>query len=92
MKNFADFFTKLFKDDGGKIVIWQTPNIPLIGWAVFSVLTHILPTGRWQLFAGYVSFGFIFTWAWLELTQGISYFRRILGAAVLAVSIHSRLS
>jgi len=91
MKDRADLLTKFFKDGTGKIVIWQTPNAPLIGWAVSSALAHILPSDGWQLLAGYVSFGFIFTWAWLELTQGSSYFRRVLGAVVLAMSIYSRL-
>jgi hypothetical protein len=90
MSAFAVVYTKLFKDSNGKVVIWQTPNTPLVAWALFSVLTHVLPVGRWQFLAEYLSFGFIFTWAWLELTQGSSYFRRILGAVVLVVSIQSR--
>ena len=83
--------TELFKDKKGKVVLWQTPNIPLVGWALSSVLIHIVPAGRWQLAVGYVSFGFIFTWAWLELSQGASYFRRALGVVVLVASIYSRL-
>ena len=91
MLDYINSFTKLFKDRKGKIIVWQTPNIPLIGWALFSVLTHVLPVNKWQIAVGYISFGFIFTWAWLELTQGASYFRRILGIVVLTASIHARI-
>lgn len=91
-KGMPDYLTNFFKDKNGKVVLGQTPNAPLVGWFVFLVLAHVIPTGRWQQVAGYVSFGFIFTWAWLELTQGVNYFRRLLGAVVLILAIHSRLS
>jgi len=88
----GNYVARFFEDSTGKLVLWQTPNVPLIGWAGFTLLTHVLPAGTWQVFAGYVSFGFIFTWAWLEITSGSSYFRRVLGVVVLALSIHSRLA
>ena len=81
---------KFIKDRKGRIAIVQTPNVPLIGWFLFVVSTHVLHTATWQEFAGFMSFGFIFTWSWLEITQGANYFRRALGLVVLFVSIYSR--
>ena len=34
-----------------------------------------------------LSFGFIFTWAWLEITSGVNYFRRALGLSVLIIAV-----
>lgn len=82
--------TKFFKDKNGKVVVWQTPNIPLISWALFSVLARVVPSGAWQQLTSFVSFGFIFTWAWLEITEGSSYFRRTLGIVVLIVTLSSK--
>jgi hypothetical protein len=39
-----------------------------------------------------IAFGSLFTWAWLELFQGVNYFRRALGFIVLLFAIASRLS
>ncbi|HSX15518.1 MAG TPA: hypothetical protein VLF40_01890 [Candidatus Saccharimonadales bacterium] len=88
----GSYTARFFQDGTGKLVLWQTPNVPLLGWALFTLFTHLLPTGNWQAFAGYASFGFIFTWSWLEITSGASYFRRTLGVVVLVLSIHSRLT
>jgi hypothetical protein len=37
-----------------------------------------------------LAFGSLFTWAWLELFQGVNYFRRALGLGVLIGVIASR--
>jgi hypothetical protein len=79
---------KFFKDSDGRIVIWQQPNIPLIGWLLFAIASFFIKTSPWQNFLAYVSFGFLFTWAWLETTQGKSYFRRTLGVVVLLLAIY----
>ena len=34
-----------------------------------------------------VAFGALFTWAWLELFDGVNYFRRALGLVVLTVAV-----
>lgn len=80
-----------FKKISGNYAVLQTPNAPIIGWAIFLVLAHLLSAGRWELAASYISFGFLFTWAWLEITQGANNFRRLLGAAVIVFSIYSRI-
>lgn len=89
MPKLADFF----KDKQGRIVIAQTPNSPLIGWALFTILAWIWKShqvGIYNLF-GILAFGFIFTWAWLEITSGVNWFRRTLGIVVLIVAVWFRL-
>ena len=82
---------KFFKDSDGQIVIWQRPNVPLIGWLLFAIASFLIKISPWQNFLAYLSFGFIFTWAWLEITKGKSYFRRALGVLVLLISLYYQL-
>jgi hypothetical protein len=90
-KSLIRDFQKLFADKEGKIVLWQTPNLPLVSWFVFMILSKILSHGFLKTTSGYISFGFIVIWALLEIIQGASYFRRFLGAVVLLMSVYSRL-
>ncbi|MCA9324016.1 hypothetical protein KC992_02845 [Candidatus Saccharibacteria bacterium] len=80
---------KVFKDKNGKIVLGQKPNLPIIVWFTALLLTKITNGTLQDLFA-IMSFGALFTWAWLELFQGVNYFRRALGLLVLVMSIWSR--
>ena len=85
MKKLLDFF----KDKNGRVVIAQTPNSPLIGFIIFTVLHYIWSDAQPKIhyFFELLSFGFIFTWAWLEITSGVNYFRRTLGFLVLIAVI-----
>ncbi|MEH1769714.1 MAG: hypothetical protein V7L27_32420 [Nostoc sp.] len=76
-------FDKTFRDSNGKIVVAEMPNPPLILWIVASLLTLIFTTGKINTVLDVLANGSLFTWAWLELFQGVNYFRRALGLAVL---------
>jgi len=82
---------KFWRDADGKVVLGQVPSLPLIGWLVFAVLAWISGAGHWRSAAGFISSAFLFTWAYLELTQGVNYFRRLVGLVVLAAVVGSRL-
>ena len=84
-------FDRTFRDNEGKIVIAQPPNLPLIVWIVASLLKLIFTTGKINLGLDLVAFGVLFTWAWEELFQGVNYFRRALGLIVLVGLIVSRI-
>jgi hypothetical protein len=75
---------KIFRNSEGDIVLAQMPNPPLIAWGVCSGLKLLFPTGQPALGLDAIAFGALFTWAWLELFQGVNYFRRTLGLLVLA--------
>lgn len=75
------FANRLFRDRDGKLVIAQRPNLPLVGWAAALVTRRFI----WHNAGlGLLARAFLFTWAYLELTDGDSYFRQFLGAVVVA--------
>ncbi|MEH2022784.1 hypothetical protein [Nostoc sp.] len=82
---------KTFRDSNGNIVLAQMPNLPLIVWIVTSLLSLIVTTGEINTVLDVVANGSLFTWAWLELFQGVNYFRRALGLAVLIGIIASKI-
>jgi hypothetical protein len=84
-------FDKLFKDSSGKIVIAQIPNLPIIIWAVLSLLKIVYKTGRINLGLDILASVSLFVWAVQELLQGVNYFRRGLGAIVLIGLIISKI-
>ena len=86
-QSFRSFFT----DKKGHIAVWQSPNVPLVTWFVATILAKILTHGRSNSFVSLIAFGALFTWAWLEISSGISLFRRALGMAVLVIIIKSRI-
>ncbi|MBD2167403.1 hypothetical protein H6G04_23720 [Calothrix membranacea FACHB-236] len=74
---------KTFRDSSGNIVIAQKPNLPLIVWIVTSLLSLLFTSDPINTVLNVVANGSLFTWAWLELFQGVNYFRRALGLVVL---------
>ncbi len=84
-------FDKTFRDSSGNIVIAHPPNLPLLVALTATLLQFALPSGNLQTGLDLVAFGAWFTWAWLELFQGVNYFRQALGLVVLVGIIALRL-
>jgi hypothetical protein len=84
-------FDKLFRDRSGEIVIAQMPNIPIIIWAVLSLLKIVYKTGEINLGLDILASVSLFVWAVQELFQGVNYFRRGLGAIVLIALVASKI-
>jgi len=80
------------KDKNGRITLWQSPNLPIIVWAVAVMVSKLVTNGKPHQVLELIAFGAIFTWAWLEVFTGVNYFRRSIGVIVLVLSIHSRLN
>jgi len=93
MENLMEntFFNQVFRDDEGKIVLGQPPNLPIIVWIVATLLKMIFTTGQINTGLELIAFGVLFTWAWEELFQGVNYFRRALGLIVLIWAIASKI-
>ncbi len=72
-----------FHDDHGRLAVFQFPNVPLIGWFVCWVIAMPLPAGPFKAGFSKLSLAFLFTWAYLEIVRGSSYFRQIIGAIVM---------
>ncbi|AGY56429.1 hypothetical protein [Gloeobacter kilaueensis] len=85
------WFDRIFRDNAGNIVVAQPPNPPLIAWGIATLLQFIFTTGQLHSLLDLIAFGSLFTWAWLELFDGVNYFRRALGLIVLIVSLWVRL-
>jgi hypothetical protein len=84
-------FDKIFRDSEGKIVLAQAPNLPIIVWITASLLKMIFTTGKINAGLDLLAFGSLFTWAWLELFQGVNYFRRALGLLIFVVLMASKI-
>lgn len=76
-------FDRVFRDDEGNIVIAQPPNLPIIVGVSASLLAPVVPPGQVNIALNLIGFGALFTWAWLELFDGVNYFRRALGLVAL---------
>lgn len=76
------FFDKTFKDHEGNWGLAAAPNLPIIIWFVAMIVSFFV-TGTAHTVVSTLQRGALFTWAWLELFQGVNYFRRALGLLVL---------
>lgn len=77
---------KMFRAPNGKIVLAQLPNPPLAGWAVCAILAALIDHGRAHTGFDRLSSALLLVWAYLEITEGVNWFRRGLGA-VVAISV-----
>ena len=78
----ADFWNKFWKEKDGHIVIWQWPNIWLIGWGVLTFISLVLSGTNSKVFM-WGGEALLLVWCLLEIFKGVNYFRRLLGVLVL---------
>jgi hypothetical protein len=83
MSKKRTFKDKCFKDDNGTIVLGQRPNLVLRVAIVSLIISLFVSEGNVAEFIDLVVFGTFFTFAWLELFQGVNYFRRCYGFVVM---------
>ncbi len=81
---------KIFRDKDGHLAIASWPNPPLWVWIVSSALKRFIKTGSPHALLSTVAFGSLFAWAWMELFDGVNYFRRALGFIVLVMLVASK--
>lgn len=85
-------FDRTFRDSEGNIVIIQMPpNLPVLVGIGATILQFVLPSGKLQTGADLIAYGALFTWAWLELFEGVNYFRRALGLVALVTLVTLKL-
>jgi hypothetical protein len=84
----SSLFDKTFRDIEGNVVIIQPPNLPLLIWLAATLLKLVpIRSDSISIILDTIAFGALFTWAWLELFEGVNYFRRTLGFVVLIGAI-----
>ena len=81
----------IFKDNNGNYTLTQKPNLPIIVWLVLLLIQQFPLQEALIKPVELISFGAIFTWAWMEIVSGESIFRRVLGIIVIIVIIYTRL-
>jgi hypothetical protein len=82
-------FERLFRDSTGEIIIGQLPNLPILIWGSATLLKLVFKTGQVKLGLDLLAFSSLLYWSFLEITQGVNYFRRDLGTIVLIALIIS---
>jgi hypothetical protein len=82
---------RVFRNNEGKIIIIQKPNLPIFIWTLTSLLKLVFTTGRINLGLEMIAFASLFSWAWGELFEGVNYFRRGLGLLVI-IALNLQLS
>jgi hypothetical protein len=82
-------FDRLFRDATGQIVIGQPPNLPILIWVSATLLKLVFKMGKVKLVLDLLAFSSLLYWSFLEITQGVNYFRRDLGVVVLIALIAS---
>lgn len=66
----------------------QPPNFLLSAGLVTIVLAWFMPDeSRIEAVFSAFSYGLLFAWAWLEITKGTNWFRRLLGLVVFVALI-----
>jgi hypothetical protein len=83
-----DLWDRIWRDENGKIVIWQRPNLWLIGWAVLTTISLFISGRGADIFSWLAEISLII-WSLLEITKGANYFRRVLGLLVLIFAVMS---
>lgn len=82
-KHVKDFCS----DKNGKVTLAQSPNLPIVGWIIFKLIS--IPISNQPVKTGFESIAtaFLFVWAYLELFEGDSNFRRLLGALIMGLIV-----
>jgi hypothetical protein len=81
-RKFNSIINWLIRGKDGHIYLAQVPNIPIVGWAILAVMSKFAATGQMRAGLSNLSLAFLAIWSYLEITQGASRIRRILGAVV----------
>jgi hypothetical protein len=89
MDNIRHWLKVTFTDKKGRVVIAQSPNIPLLGWFVLELVSLLLHKGHAKSGLQDIATASLFTWAYLEISKGVNYFRRLLGFVVIVLIVGS---
>ena len=88
---YLRFFDWLFRDNQGRIVVIEIPNIPLLVAVVAWILSHVITNQTSHTFLEIVFNGSLAVWAILEIGWGSTKFRQLLGGGILAILAYNLL-
>ncbi|HVX24660.1 MAG TPA: hypothetical protein VG992_04975 [Candidatus Saccharimonadales bacterium] len=87
----GDLWDRIWKDSDGRVVIFEMPNVWIIGWVILVSLS-LVSTGNSQSVFWWLSLVPLVIWAYLEIFHGVNYFRRAVGLAGLLLVIAATFS
>jgi hypothetical protein len=76
---------RFFHDKHGNLTLFLPPNPPLIGWLASLLASWVVSGSSIKTDFSQLSRLFLFTWAYLEIVHGTSYFRQLLGVVIMVV-------
>ena len=82
----GDLWDKFWKNKQGEVVVYQHPNILLIGWVVLAFVSLFVEEPLADIL-WHISLGVLAVWSLLEIFKGVNYFRRLMGAVVLVLVV-----
>jgi len=80
---------KFWKDKSGQVVITHVPNIWLVLWIVFELVSLFSASQKFAEITSWIASGALAIWALLEIFKGVNYFRRLLGLIILILIVLS---
>ena|ERR1035438_2758402 len=83
------YWDKFWKDRNGRIVIVQIPNIWLIAWLIFELISILVASHSLASVSWWLATTVLVIWALLETFKGVNYFRRLLGTTIAVMTILS---
>lgn len=86
-KNIKKTVKDFCSDKDGQLVLAQKPNLPIIGWLVFKLASIPVSDQATKTGLETIATFFIFTWAYLEVVEGDSNFRRLLGVILITLLV-----
>jgi hypothetical protein len=84
--DFHQLWNRTWRDKTGKVVIWQRPNVFIIGWVVLTLISLFFNRGNVADTFAWLSIVSLVIWCLLEIFKGVNYFRRALGVVVLLLA------
>ncbi len=90
MTKIKSFWNKFWYDKNGKLAVVQFPNVPLSIWLACTIIAKVISEGRIYNGLSFLGTAALIVWAYLEIISGSSYFRRLLGATVLTLTLVTR--
>jgi hypothetical protein len=76
------YLRSFITDKRDRMVLWQKPNPPLLVWLGLTIISHLIRSGRMHDIAKWSASSALLYWAYLEIKDGASPFRRTLGIVV----------
>jgi hypothetical protein len=89
IKKLKDITNRFVRGKDGHTHIIQLPNIPIIGWFLSMLIATFIASGSIKVGFSNLSLAFLAVWSYLEITQGLSYFRRMLGIIAAILTVYS---